>query len=126
MLEDTFMDNFVIKLLHIEQQLRILHWQTRSFSRHKGFGKTYNALGELIDTFMEAYMGVYGRPELTENNITLQNLDDMSVSEFVDESIEFLVSFNQKLDNEKDSDLLNIRDEMMTKMKALRYFLTLK
>jgi hypothetical protein len=50
----------------------------------------------------------------------------MSVSEFVDESIEFLVSFNQKLDNEKDSDLLNIRDEMMAKMKSLRYFLTLK
>jgi hypothetical protein len=120
------MDNFLNQLLHIEQQLRILHWQTRSFARHKGFGETYDALGDLIDQFMEAYMGMYGRPELTDNTIKIENLDDISVSEFVDSSIDFLISFNQKLDSEKDSDLLNIRDEMMTKMKALRYFLTLK
>jgi hypothetical protein len=126
MSEDTFMDNFLNQLLHIEQQLRILHWQTRSFSRHKGFGKTYDALGDLIDTFMEAYMGMYGRPELTEKTIVIENLDEMAVSEFVDESIDFLLSFNQKFDKEKDSDLLNIRDEMMAKMKSLRYFLTLK
>lgn len=120
------MDNFLNELLHIEQQLRILHWQTRSFARHQGFGSTYSDLGDLIDQFMEAYMGMYGRPELTQNTIEITNLDDMSVSEFVDGSIDFLISFNQKLDKEKDSDLLNIRDEMLGKMKKLRYLLTLK
>jgi hypothetical protein len=75
---------------------------------------------------MESWMGLYGRFELTEKTIPLENLDEMSVSEFVDENINFLVSLTGQLDSEKDTDLLNIRDEMLQKMKKLRYLLTLK
>ena len=51
------MDPMMVNLLvGIEQQLRILHWQTDSFAQHKAFGETYGALGDLIDSFMEGYM----------------------------------------------------------------------
>jgi len=120
------MNNLVNGLLHIQQQLRILHWQTRSYARHKAYGKTYDTLGDLIDTFMEVHMGKYGRFELEEKTIAIDNLDEMKISEFLDQSVEFLVSFTEKLNSEKDTDLLNIRDEMLASINKLKYLLTLK
>ena len=55
------MDSIINGLLRIQQQLRILHWQTKSYARHKAYGKTYDELGDLIDEFMEVQMGKYGR-----------------------------------------------------------------
>lgn len=120
------MDEFVVGLIEMEQQLRILHWQTKSFARHEAYGKIYNGLGELIDTFMEAYMGEYGRFELSSGNIQLRNLDELNIATTMDEYRDFLLSFNNKFDPTKDSDLLNLRDELLTDVKKLKYLLTLK
>ena len=49
-------DTIVVGLIEMEQQLRILHWQTKSFARHEAYGKIYGDLGDLIDAFMESYM----------------------------------------------------------------------
>jgi len=119
-------DIIVIGLIEMEQQLRILHWQTKSFARHSAYGKIYNGLGEIIDTFMEAYMGEHGRFELSDGNIQLRNLDELNVGATMDEYIAFLISFNDKLDPVRDSDLLNLRDELLTDVKQLKYLLTLK
>ena len=119
-------DTIVVGLIEMEQQLRILHWQTKSFARHEAYGKIYGDLGDLIDTFMESYMGEYGRFELTDGNIQLRNLDEMTIGPTIDEYIDFLVSFKDQLDPERDTDLLNIRDEILGNMKKLKYLLTLK
>lgn len=120
------MEKIVNQLLRIQQQLRILHWQTKSFARHEAYGATYDALGDLIDEFMEVHMGQYGRFELVNKTIEIENLEEIKVSDFLDESIQFLKSLTNQLDPANDSDLLNIRDEMMAKLKKLKYLLTLK
>ena len=120
------MENMVTGLLQMQQQLRILHWQTKSYARHKAYGKTYDELGDLIDEFMEVHMGKYGRFELGESTIQLKNLEEFDVSSAVNEYNDFLISLNEQLSQDKDSDLLNIRDEMMAKVNRLKYLLTLK
>jgi hypothetical protein len=40
--------------------------------------------------------------------------------------IEALSEFSESLDSEKDTDLLNIRDEMMSTLNQLNYLLTLE
>jgi hypothetical protein len=40
--------------------------------------------------------------------------------------IEALSEFSESLDSEKDTDLLNIRDEMMATLNQLNYLLTLE
>lgn len=120
------MENMVTGLLEMQQQLRILHWQTKAYARHKAYGKTYDELGDLIDEFMEVHMGKYGRFELGGGAIQLKNLDEVDVGSSLNEYNDFLISFNEQLDSEKDSDLLNIRDEMMAKVNRLKYLLTLK
>jgi hypothetical protein len=120
------MEDLVNSLLQIQQQTRILHWQTKSYARHKAYGKIYDSLGDLIDEFMEVYMGKYGRFELEDKKVAIENLDQMTVSDFLEQSIEFLIDITDKVDPRKDTDLLNIRDGMLAKLNRLKYLLTLK
>lgn len=121
------MDPMMVNLLvGIEQQLRILHWQTESFAQHKAFGETYGALGDLIDSFMEGYMGKYGRVRLEKPSIQVINMDELDLEDFVNGSAEYLTSLSQGLDPESDTDLLNIRDEILGQISKLKYLLTLK
>ena len=115
--------DIIFKMIQMEQQLRIFHWQTKSHARHKAFGKTYAALGDLIDSFVEVYMGKYGRVKVS-GPIELKNIDN-DVDLVIEEYVEFLVSITEQMDA-ADSDLLNIRDEILGLMNRLRYLLTLK
>jgi len=69
----------------MEQQMRIFHWQTKSYARHQAFGMIYGQLGDLIDSFVEAYMGKYGRVQVSEP-IELDNIGsnvDSKVDEYI-------------------------------------------
>lgn len=111
--------------LKIQNQLRIFHWQTTSYAQHKAFGKAYEQFDELIDTFVEAFMGKYGRSKANVNyTVELDNLGDDFIS-VIDSFIEYLYSLNNDLQSENDSELLNIRDEMLTVLDRLKYLLTL-
>ena len=118
------MEQLVLNMIEMEQQLRIWHWQTKLFSRHSAYGATYGALGDLIDSFMEAYMGKYGRIKVG-GPVQLENINQ-DAEQKVDAYVQFLLSLNESLDPANDSDLLNIRDEMLGLMNKLKYLLTLK
>lgn len=113
-------------LVGIEQQLRILHWQTQSYAQHKAFGETYSALGDLIDSFMEGVMGKYGRFNLSSSSVQIINMEQLDLPDFINGSSEFLTSLSSQLDPETDTDLLNIRDEMLAQISKLKYLLTLR
>jgi DNA-binding ferritin-like protein len=118
------MDQIVMQLVQMEQQMRIFHWQTKSHARHKAFGKVYSNLGDLIDTFAEAWMGKNGRVRVS-GPIEIQNLGG-DVEQIVDGYIETLVGITDVLDPQRDTDLLNIRDEILSEFNKLKYLLTLK
>jgi hypothetical protein len=118
------MDQIVMQLIQMEQQMRIFHWQTKSFARHSAFGGTYDALGDLIDTFAEAWMGKNGRVRVA-GPIDLQDIGG-DVEGIVDGYIDTLIGFTDVLDPQKDTDLLNIRDEILAEFNKLKYLLTLK
>lgn len=117
----------VMKIVGFQQQMRILHWQTKKYSRHIAYGSTYDSLDGLIDKFAEICMGKYGRIELTGElgDVKLKNMDEMTIGGYVDEFIEFLQGLNDEFDPSKDSDVLNIRDEIMGEANKLKYLLTL-
>jgi DNA-binding ferritin-like protein len=118
----------VQKFLEIQAQLRILHWQTKGYARHKAFGKTYETLDGLIDSFVEVCMGKHGRFVLEEQdkNIRIDNLTDVKIVEFLQNIKGFLISLSNELDPTKDTDLLNVRDEMLATINKLAYLLTLE
>lgn len=114
-------------LLEAQLQFKILHWQTKGYARHKAFGKMYDDLGELIDEYVETAMGKWGRFVVDDqtNTITYQNLKDVSIVDFLQDFKSKLWSLTEELDQQKDTDLLNIRDEILGKTNKLAYLLTL-
>lgn len=115
-------------LLQTQTQIRILHWQTKGFARHEAFGKVYSGLDDLIDEFVEIYMGKYGRFSLSENekSIALDNLSELDLTAFLKSVKAELIGMSNDLSKDKDTDLLNIRDEMLGLINKLSYLLTLE
>ncbi len=119
------MQQYINELLQIQQQLRVFHWQTKSYARHVAYGEAYSSLSDLIDSFVEVHMGKYGRFVLAEESIEIRNLNDATLGEFLNATVNFLCSCSLQLDPKADTDLLNIRDEMLAVVNKLKYLLTL-
>ena len=119
-------DVIITRLLGLQNQLKILHWQTKKYARHMAYGDTYETLEDLIDTFIEIYQGKFDRIILEDNKIiTIKNINDESLDEFISENIDFMNGELISTLNDQDTDLLNIRDEMVAALNKLRYLVTL-
>ena len=122
------MDKVIVNLLKIQNQLRILHWQTLSYAAHKALGNAYKALDELIDTLVEVHQGKYGRIIFeTPIDLGLVNQDEIDLEDILIQLNDYLSGpFAEMHDPVKDTDCLNIRDEILAVINRLRYLLTLK
>lgn len=114
----------------MQQQIRILHWETSSYAEHKALGKAYENLDGLIDSFIETFIGKYGKPEANITySITLgsyrEGLPETLLREYV-EALTTSIPETLELSPERDTDLLNIRDEMLQTLNQTIYLLGLK
>jgi DNA-binding ferritin-like protein len=114
--------------LSIQIQFKILHWQTKGYARHMAFGEIYEQLDELIDEYIEVAMGKWGRFVVDEklNTIVYKNLSEINMIDFLQEFKGKLYMLTTELNQEKDTDLLNLKDEILAKINKLAYLLTLE
>ena len=122
--------NIITNLLTIQNQFRVYHWQTQkkqgSFAQHEAFGKAYEELDPLIDDFVEVYQGKKGAL-MGKNGFTinLENLSDDYLV-FIDEAVDYFTQYlPQSLDQNTDTDLLNIKDEMLAILNQTKYRLNM-
>jgi hypothetical protein len=60
------------------------------------------------------------------NSIKLQNINQMNVLDYIDEFISGLNQLSSIFDEKTDTDILNIRDEMLQEANHLKYLLSLQ
>ena len=115
-------------LLTLRNQLKLYHWQTKVYARHIAVDKILSDLDTAIDSFVEIYIGKYGRPKLTGALAILKmhNLTDAGATALCRSAANHLQKQLVKGLKEDDSDLINIRDEMLGQMHQLLYLFTLK
>lgn len=120
-------EELIKKLVQIQLQWKFLHWQTFGDAKHRLYGEIYDKLGDFIDEFAEIMMGKYGRVEFDPEFVLMfQDIKSISLQNFMDGITEFLVSFSDQLDSRYDTDLLNLRDEMLGLINKSKYLITLK
>ena len=114
-------------LLGLQTQMKICHWQTKGIARHEAFGDFYNDLTPLIDDFVEQSMGKYGRFVLDDETKTIQlsNLSEIDIKGLVVTVRKALVQMSEELDS-TDTDLLNLRDEILGKLNKYSYLFTME
>jgi hypothetical protein len=114
--------------LQLRNQIKLHHWQTRIYARHIATDNMLEKLEKSIDSFVEIYIGKYGRPRVTGKNaeITLHNLSEPGIVRVINAAIKYLQgTLTKSLKAAADSDLINIRDEMTGQLNQLLYLFTL-
>uniref|UniRef100_A0A6C0DIU2 Uncharacterized protein n=1 Tax=viral metagenome TaxID=1070528 RepID=A0A6C0DIU2_9ZZZZ len=114
-------------LLNLRNQIKLHHWQTKVYARHIATDGAVDKLDELIDQYVEVYMGKYGRPKLTGDNaiIRLHNLTEAGATRLVKTSTTYLLGPFVKGLTTADTDLINIRDEIVAQLHQLLFLFTL-
>lgn len=112
-------------MLEMVAQYKMFHWQTTSYAQHEAFGKIYDSLNDLTDTFVEILIGKYGRiTDYSEIPVSRKfNVDE--VKNYINGNIKFMLKLDSFLNSYKDKDLLNLRDEILGELNKLKYLLTL-
>ena len=111
----------------MREQIKLYHWQTHVFARHKATDDLLDSLDKVIDEYVEVYMGKYGRPKLTTktNTVRLQNMNEKMAIRFIKECIEYIEGPLVKKLQPTDTPLINLRDEMLADLNKVMYLFSL-
>lgn len=108
---------------NIEQTIKLYHWQTKSYSRHKATDSLVETIRGIADRFMEVYQGKYGKLSISNDlpiNITI--LNDGNAPMYLKDIASHLSNFTTNgIVNSNDTDLLNIRDELLASINNTIY-----
>lgn len=118
----------VCLMMTLRDQVKIYHWQTLKYPRHKATDDLIDKLDDNIDKFVEVYMGKYGRPKFggRTSAIKIRNFHDQEASALLKSAIEWLTTKLPRMLKSTDTDLLNIRDEIIADLNRTLYLFTLE
>jgi hypothetical protein len=128
----AFESDVVSKFLEMLNNIKLYHWKTYSYATHKATDELYTSLGVNIDKFVEVLLGkAQNRIKMRTKNIPIKDMN--SPQEFKRE-IDSYKSYLVNMSNNKalgaggmtNSDLLNIRDEILADLNQFLYLFTFK
>jgi len=122
--EQTLVCNF-LETLHM---IKLFHWKTACYSEHKATCDLHAKLSENIDTFVETMIGKNGARIHMGDAHKFDICDCDTVEQLkmrIQEFKKMLIEMTTKMDPSINSDLLNIRDEMVGHINQFLYLLTL-
>jgi hypothetical protein len=112
--------------------IKIFHWQTKKYAQHVASDQLYTALLPLIDQWVEVYQGKYPTLTFEKDNSLSVPLRNMDLDDFKLHLQQFKSFLMDKLPTYinhgkmQNTDLLNIRDEMLTITNKTLYLLQLE
>lgn len=116
----------VIIFLEILTMIKLYHWKTKSYSEHKITDNLHEKLSEKFDTFVEVLLGKdESRVRLIDKQIKAFDYTDKSgFRNKMHEYRAFFIDMERFFIKGKDSDLLNIRDEIIADINQFLYLLS--
>lgn len=125
----NFKKEIVTMFLIMLNTIKLYHWRTYSYATHEATDDLYADLNKYVDEFVEVMMGkMDNRNKIL--NINLVNINIHHNNNDFKKEIEYYKNFLINLDNhfksKGDSDLLNIRDEILASLNKILYLMTLK
>ena len=127
----AFQKQITVVFLEMLMMVKLFHWKTYSYATHKATDQLYDSLNDNIDKFIEVLLGKTGsRIDLMGKKSI--SLIDLNSQESLKSKIMSLKNYLVGLDNNKalstmsNSDLFNIRDEILADLNQFLYLLTFK
>lgn len=125
----SFEQEVVLKFLEMSNTVKLYHWKTYSYPTHKATDELYSQIGENMDSFVEVLLGKTGDRVHLERVKKIHLYDYSNVKDFkrkIEEYKSYLVGLDNKpaLKTMSNSDLYNIRDELLSNLNQFLYLLT--
>ena len=113
---------FVQCLLHSVTNAHILHFQTLSFSKHMALGTFYEEVGDLVDSFVEAFRGKYGLLTTYKADYELPDIDLVAYFTHLQDEVEALRSIPKfPQDSKLQNEVANIANLINSTLYKLRF-----
>jgi hypothetical protein len=130
-IKSNFEKQVTVIFFEILLMVKLFHWKTYSYATHKATDELYAKLNEHMDQFIEVLLGKTGIRINLLNNKKINLIDLTSPDQLrakVDEYKKYLVSLsnNRAINAMTDTDLLNIRDEILGDLNQFLYLLSFK
>jgi hypothetical protein len=116
-----------ITLLDVLNHLKIYHWQTTSYARHKASCELIKNMDALIDQIIEMLQGSKNtrlRLFNDTNKIVLENQGDDSIVKMLEQFKNYLSNIFPQYFTNGDTDILNLRDELLGNINKTLYLFT--
>lgn len=126
-LENSKKANIVKVFLEMIHMVKLYHWKTKSYSEHKATDELHGRLSSNVDKFVEVLLGKdQSRVQMIADKMDLLDFNNSKeLKDCIFKYREFLMNMNIYFDTKRDSDLLNIRDEILGDLNQFLYLLTL-
>ena len=123
--------HIVTMFLQMLNTVKLYHWKTSSYAQHKATDELYSNLNETIDTFVEIMLGKHGSRVNLTGTKSIPLMDYTDVSDFkreVEKYKAFLIGMGRdnSLNVSSNTDLMNVRDEILGQLNQFTYLLTFK
>jgi len=95
---DNIIENIICYFFQVQCNIKINHFQTLKYSRHKATDELLDILLDLSDKFVEVYLGHYNtKPNFVGKfRVNIINVDDMDIFKLLEEFRMILISFSLK------------------------------
>ena len=127
----SFEKDVTVRFLEILIMVKLYHWKTSSYATHKATDELYTNLNANIDKFIEVLLGKAGNRInlMGKKNISLIDLNSPDrLRAEINSFKNYLVSITNSpaMRFMSNTDLLNIRDEILGNLNQFLYLLTFK
>lgn len=121
--QDKF-NEFVKVMFNLQLINKLYHWNTTSYARHKATDQFDDSISPLIDRFVEVYSGRYNiKPQVSDIILNNKFVTDDGIVDLLRAIKGYLEREVPKFAN--NSELLNIRDEILAEINKMNYLLRL-
>ena len=128
---NNFQREITVQFFEMLLLIKLYHWKTHSYATHKATDELYSKFNENMDKFIEVLLGKSGvRIDLmNKKQISLCDLNNQTqLIGKINSFKAYLVNLtnNKAMKIMTNTDLLNIRDEMLGDMNQFLYLLSFK
>lgn len=116
------LESIASKLVTMELQLQLVHWQTSSYAEHKATNGMYDYLQDFRDSLLEKLMGYTGRKP---SNMTIGSIGTVSSMSVGMDICAFASSLKSYAEANGYLDIGNMADELSGEGSKFKYLLTL-
>ena len=130
-----FKEQLIVRFLVVLNMVKLYHWKTFNYAAHKASDELYSSFNENMDKFVEVMLGKMSGTRINLTTVKSIPLIDFPCGNTFDREMKReIASFKEylvKLDNEpfmktmSNTDLWNIRDEILASLNQFLYLLTL-